>query len=302
MTTNLPYLFHLAKPNLRKRLLVYFFTQPESSLYLREIAHHIHVDPANLSRELRFLEREGIFCSQKRGFQKFFSLNRRYPLFHEIKKMVEQSMSKDTRKAPQIKAAQKKVEEDGPKLYIVAGPNGAGKTTFAKKFLPDYVACKQFVNADLIAGGLSPFSPETAALQAGRLLLEEIRKLSAKRMDFGFETTLSGVTYANLLKKLKEGGYHIHLFFLWIPSLELALARIDDRVKRGGHFIPEKIVKRRFYKGTYHLFHLYRPFLDSWCLFDNSGSLPHLIATEDKGGCKIIDEKLFDTISEEAKR
>ncbi len=298
MTTNLLYLFHLTKAKLRKRLLVYFFAHPEANLYLREIAHLIQVDPANLSRELQFLEKEGIFQSHKRGLQKFFSLNYNYSLYNEITKIIEQSMG--TGKTPQAKVIEKKREGSHPKLYIVAGPNGAGKTTFAKKFLPDYAACKQFVNADLIAGGLAPFSPETAALHAGRLLLEEIKKLSAKKVDFGFETTLSGVTYTRLLEKMRQEGYQIHLFFLWIPNLELALSRIEYRVQSGGHHIPESVVRRRFYKGIRHLFHLYRPLVDSWTLFDNSGRMPHLIAAEANRELFITDQSLFDRISKEA--
>ena len=131
-----------------------------------------------------------------------------------------------------------------PRLYVVAGPNGAGKTTFARKFLPDYAHCKQFVNADLIASGLSPFSPEAAALRAGRLLLEQIRLLARARSDFGFETTLAGVTYVSIFSKLKAEGYRIHLFFLWVPTVELALARIADRVRRGGHDVLEPVVRR----------------------------------------------------------
>ena len=185
-----------------------------------------------------------------------------------------------------------------PNLYIIAGPNGAGKTTFARKFLPRYADCKQFVNADLIAGGLAPFSPETAALRAGRLLLEQIRLLAEKRSDFGFETTLSGVTYVSLLRKLKAQGYRTQMFFLWIPTVELALRRIADRVRMGGHDIPEKVVRRRFYKGLRNLFKLYRPVLDSWTIFDNSGVLPHPIAREEVGELRVFDQDLFDKISE----
>ena len=187
-----------------------------------------------------------------------------------------------------------------PRLYVVAGPNGAGKTTFARKFLPDYAHCKQFVNADLIASGLSPFSPEVAALSAGKLLIEKIRELSGKGKDFGFETTLSGKSYVPFLKQLREQGYAIHLFFLWIPTLELALARIQDRVRRGGHDIPEPVVKRRFHKGIQHLFGLYRPLLDSWALFDNSQAAPHLIAAENDGNLEVIDRVLYEQISKTA--
>ena len=183
-----------------------------------------------------------------------------------------------------------------PCVYIVAGPNGAGKTTFARTFLPDYARCKQFINADLIAGGLSPFSPESAAMHAGRLLLEQIRLLASKRSDFGFETTLSGVTYVSLLQRLKAQGYRIQLFFLWIPTVDMALARIADRVRRGGHDIPEKVVRRRFRKGLQNLFTRYRPVLDSWMLFDNSEIVPRLIAREEVGELRVCDQVLFARI------
>ena len=183
-----------------------------------------------------------------------------------------------------------------PCVYIVAGPNGAGKTTFARTFLPDYAGCNEFINADLIAGGLSPFAPEAAALRAGRLLLEQIRRLSSKRLDFGFETTLAGVTQVSLLRMLKTRGYQIHLFFLWIPTVEMALARIADRVQHGGHKIPESVVRRRFRKGVVHLFKRYRPFLDAWTLFDNSGALPRVVAREEEGALAVFDQGLFAKI------
>ena len=183
-----------------------------------------------------------------------------------------------------------------PHLYIIAGPNGAGKTTFARTFLPDFVRCKQFENADLIAGGFSPFEPESAAIKAGRLLLEQIHRLADKKVDFGFETTLSGITYVSLLKKLKASGYYIHLIFLWVPNVELSLRRIADRVRRGGHNIPEATVRRRFYRGIKNLFSKYRFLLDAWDLYDNSGMVSKLIAFEDKRKLTVLGSILFKKI------
>src|SRR5260370_12649857 len=112
-----------------------------------------------------------------------------------------------------------------PSVYIIAGPNGAGKTTFAREFLPHYADCKNFINADLIAQGLSPFSPEAAAFAAGRLMIEEIQRLAKRGDDFGFETTLSGTTYLELIRRLRERGYAVHIFFLWVSEVALSLSR-----------------------------------------------------------------------------
>lgn len=181
-------------------------------------------------------------------------------------------------------------------VYIIAGPNGAGKTTFAKKFLPDYAKCFYFVNADLIAQGLSPFSPQIAAIKAGKLVLEQIHNLSNKHVDFAFETTLSGKSYIHFFKRLKKNGYRLHLFFLWIPTVNLALERIKDRVAEGGHNVSTKDVRRRFHRGIYNFFKLYRLLLDSWMLFNNSDIIPSLIAEEKNGRILVIDKDLFNKI------
>ncbi len=181
-------------------------------------------------------------------------------------------------------------------VYIIAGPNGSGKTTFAREFLPGHAHCPNFVNADLIAQGLSPFSPRAAAIRSGRLVLEEIHGFARKQVDFGFETTLSGKSYVNLLKVLKRQGYKLHLFFLWVPGPELAVARIKDRVIEGGHNVPAQDVRRRFSRSIANFLTLYEPLLNSWMFFNNAGSVPVLIAKRKNGQAEVIDGELFQRI------
>jgi predicted ABC-type ATPase len=181
-------------------------------------------------------------------------------------------------------------------LYIIAGPNGAGKTTFARRFLPDYARCFEFVNVDLIASGLSPFNPERAALKAGRIMLEQIHSLAKRGVDFGFESTLSGKTYVRFLRGMKRGGYSIHIFFLWIKAVELGLERIKLRVRNGGHAIPEATVRRRFGRSLANFLRVYKPLADSWTIFDNSGDIPKMIAFEESGKIEILDPDLFNNL------
>lgn len=160
------------------------------------------------------------------------------------------------------------------KIIIIAGPNGAGKTTFAREFLPNEAACPIFINADLIAAGLAPFEPESAAFKAGRLMLSEIRAYARKGESFAFETTLSGRIYARLIPLWQQAGYRVTLFFLRLDSPELAIARVRQRVKAGGHNIPVHVIRRRFKAGLDNLETLYKPLVDEWAVYDNSGVIP----------------------------
>lgn len=185
-----------------------------------------------------------------------------------------------------------------PTVYVIAGPNGAGKTTFANEFLPDFVNCREFLNADLIAAGLAPFAPETQNFRAARLLLTRIKELTQAKQDFGFETTLSGRSYVPMLKEMKENGYRIVLFFLWLPSADLAVTRVNNRVMQGGHNVPEFVIRRRFDSGIQNLFRLYMPKLDTWWLYDASRLPPKIVAQKEEGGIQLSNPELFNQIEQ----
>lgn len=193
-----------------------------------------------------------------------------------------------------------KFVEVGPQLYIIAGPNGAGKTTFAGKFLPQFTASREFVNADEIAKRLSPANPEAAAIRAGREMLERIKTLAEKRLDFSIETTLSGKSYVPWLKSLWSKDYEIHLYFLWLPDVQMSINRVADRVRKGGHDIPKAVIRRRYVAGVRNLFEVYRPLVDSWALFDNSKRVPYPFAKETDGKLEILDSELFERCSKMA--
>lgn len=164
------------------------------------------------------------------------------------------------------------------RIIIIAGPNGAGKTTFARQFLPVEAGCTNFINADLIAAGLSPFRPDAAAIRAGRLMIAEINRYVESGLSFAFETTLSGRRYAERIPEWRQVGYRIELVFLKLPSIRMALARVRNRVAQGGHSVPAAVIRRRFKAGWWNLENLYRPLVDRWELYDNSGDQPILIA------------------------
>jgi predicted ABC-type ATPase len=170
----------------------------------------------------------------------------------------------------------------GKKIVIIAGPNGAGKTTFAREFLPHEAGCPLFVNADLIAAGISPFLPEQASFHAGRLMIEEIKRHVLQGESFAFETTLSGKTYAQMIPEWQRMGYSVKLVFLYLPDVKIAIERVKYRVEQGGHDVPVKTIRRRYEKGWYNLQYIYKQLVDAWVIFDNSGRTPKLLDEGEK--------------------
>ena len=167
------------------------------------------------------------------------------------------------------------------KIVIIAGPNGAGKTTFAREYLPREAGCPDFINVDLIAAGLSPFAPGRAALHAGRVMLQEIRRRVRAGESFAFETTLAGRQYARWIPQWQATGYHVMLIFLQLPTVDLALARVAARVAQGGHDVPAAVIRRRFDAGWRHFQTTYRALVDSWIVYDTAGPQPAPLASGD---------------------
>jgi len=171
-----------------------------------------------------------------------------------------------------------------PRVLVIAGPNGAGKTTFAHEFLPAEADCPDFVNADLISAGLSPFKPEAVAYRAGRLMLQEIDRLAARGVSFALESTLSGKTYVAHILDWRCRGYLVELFFLSLPSADFAVSRVRQRVQEGGHDVPEATIRRRFAAGLDNFKRLYQPIVDAWARYDNSGITPVLLEQSNRYG------------------
>ncbi|QEM13822.1 zeta toxin family protein [Mucilaginibacter rubeus] len=164
-----------------------------------------------------------------------------------------------------------------PNLYIIAGCNGAGKTTASYTVLPELLNCNEFVNADNIAAGLSPFNPESVAFEAGRIMLQRIDELLDRDVDFAFETTLSTRSYVSLVKKAQQKGYEVTLLFFWLSSPQMAMERVAKRVSKGGHNIPADVIERRYYRGIRNLVYLYIPLCDRWFVINNMNTGPQVV-------------------------
>ena len=181
-------------------------------------------------------------------------------------------------------------------LYIISGCNGAGKTTASYSVLPKLLDCKQFVNADEIAKGLSPFCPESVAIQAGKLMLLRIDELLEANETFSIETTLATKSYANLVRRAQEKGYSVTLLYFWLNSPELAVKRVARRVSEGGHNIPQDVIYRRYEKGIKNLTKIFIPIVDSWIVIDNSIEPREVLAEGCKDECNIYDIEKFEHI------
>lgn len=186
---------------------------------------------------------------------------------------------------------------NGKRLYIIAGCNGAGKTTASFNMLPAILHCREFVNADEIARGISPFQPEKVAFEAGRIMLERISELMHQGVDFAFETTLSTRSFKKFIERAKNRGYYITLLFFWLESPELAIKRVQTRVAEGGHDIPKSTITRRYHRGLKNLFNWYYDICDSITIYDNSEPIPDLIFYKSKElGEDVMNSDKFELI------
>jgi predicted ABC-type ATPase len=176
-----------------------------------------------------------------------------------------------------------------PNLYIISGCNGAGKTTASYTILPDILDCREFVNADNIAYGISPFNVEGVAIEAGRIMLRRIDELIELKADFAIETTLATRSYVQLISKAKQAGYRVTLFYIWLNSPQLAIQRVAERVRKGGHNIPQDVIVRRYHKGIENFFKLFKPICDRWLFVDNSNGIQPVIAEGSGGFDNLIE-------------
>ena len=183
-------------------------------------------------------------------------------------------------------------------LYVIAGCNGAGKTTASFTILPEIINCQEFINADEIAKGLSPFQSEKVAFEAGRIMLKRINELISNECSFAFETTLASRSYREKIYNAKEKGYNVTLLFFLLENVELAKARVASRVKEGGHNIPEDVIERRYYTGIKYLFEIYFSIVDGLLIFDNSFGKPAIIAQRINSELVVLNNRKFNMLKE----
>ena len=267
---------------------------PDRAVPMSELGRMLGKAPGVFQRGLNALEESGLVASQRRANLRLIRINTASPFYEPIATLV---LCNSARLPADVYMGYAEADRQAPmrvaeppgsyatsklKLLIIAGPNGAGKTTFAREYLPREAGCHVFVNADYIAHGLSPFAPDLAALKAGKVMLTELARHIAQRHDVAIETTLSGKRYARLIPRWQTQGYAVKLIFLALPSADLALARVMTRVRQGGHAIPEKTVRRRFELGRENFARIYKPLVDAWAHYDNSGERPILIDEEER--------------------
>lgn len=185
-----------------------------------------------------------------------------------------------------------------PQAVVIAGPNGAGKTSAAQDLLHDTIGIDAFVNADVIAEGLSAFHPESAAIEAGRVMLRRLRELARARNNFAFESTLAGRSARHLLTGLRRREYDVHIFYLWLPAPDLAVARVRRRVDAGGHDVPEQVIRRRFWGSLVNFDRIYRPISTSWRLYDGSvlGGRPLIASGTEGGALSVRDQEKWQAV------
>lgn len=183
-----------------------------------------------------------------------------------------------------------------PNLYIIGGANGSGKTTSALKILPSFLDCFEYINADSIASALSPFKPESVAIKAGRLMLDRIKELADEQVDFAFETTLASRSFGQFIENCQKSGYSVHLIYFWLESPELAIQRVEERVKKGGHNIPIEIIERRYKASMLNLREIYLPIVNSWSIYDNSNAEPFLVAEKKEQQEIIYNNNLWGKV------
>jgi predicted ABC-type ATPase/DNA-binding transcriptional ArsR family regulator len=263
--------------------------EPDRSFSMSEVGRLLGKAPGVFQRGLNALENEGFVVSRRRGNLRLLSITAARPFGEATEMIIGRASSplpadvylthdpSSGHGASRVAEPHAIYATSKLKLLIIAGPNGAGKTTFAREFLPQEADCHLFINADYIAHGLSPFSPERAAMKAGKLMLRELDDHIAHRRNIAIETTLSGRRYARLIPRWQKQGYAVKLIFLSLPSVELALARVAGRVRQGGHSIPEQTIRRRFEAGRLNFDRIYQPLVDAWAFYDNSGNQPILL-------------------------